>query len=310
MEITTLLDIHTRAELYRWFEENHASAKEFWIRVNRSAKDVPGVIRYDDAVEVALCFGWIDSTLKRLDGGKPVQRFSPRRKGSNWCGRNLSRCRRLIALGQMTPAGLALLPNGNKLIAFLLGILFLVGCGDAGIKEAVAEQLQLYPESRVQDVYKSFCQDNLGPGHLIPNPDDAKAYLLSELEQYRSDLDSALYEKPALRFVPVGDCGNYVRVDLSVVLDGQIDSETLLDAFVRSANEGRTITAQQWKRKWRRVAAVLRRSFPDIPEASADLAAIDSLISEGHLILHHSEAFANAYHPHYRIVARELLEQE
>ena len=120
MEITTLLDIHTRAELYRWFEENHASAKEFWIRVNRSAKDVPGVIRYDDAVEVALCFGWIDSTLKRLDGGKPAQRFSPRRKGSNWCGRNLSRCRRLIALGQMTPAGLALLPKMIEVVAAVI----------------------------------------------------------------------------------------------------------------------------------------------------------------------------------------------
>lgn len=112
MEITLLLEISSREELYRWFQENHAKVPEFWLRVNRSAADCPGVIRYADAVEMALCFGWIDSTLKRIDGGKPLQRFSPRRKGSHWCERNLERCRRLIETGEMTPAGRALLPQG------------------------------------------------------------------------------------------------------------------------------------------------------------------------------------------------------
>ena len=111
MEVTTLLDIHTREELYRWYEENHDKAREFWIRSNRAGEECPGVLRYVDAVEVALCFGWIDSTQKRIDDGKPIQRYSPRRKGGNWCEHNLERCRRLIKLGEMTPAGLAVLPD-------------------------------------------------------------------------------------------------------------------------------------------------------------------------------------------------------
>ena len=111
MEVTNLLDIHTREELYAWYLENHATAKDFWLRVNRAVADCPGVIRYVDAVEVALCFGWIDSTMKRIDDGKPVQHFTPRRKGSNWCEQNLVRCRRLIKLGEMTPAGLAVAPD-------------------------------------------------------------------------------------------------------------------------------------------------------------------------------------------------------
>ena len=111
MEVTTLLDIHTREELYRWYQENHDRVREFWIRSNRAAEDCPGVVRYVDAVEVALCFGWIDSTQKRIDDGKPIQRYSPRRKGGNWCEHNLERCRRLIKLGEMTPAGLAVLPD-------------------------------------------------------------------------------------------------------------------------------------------------------------------------------------------------------
>ena len=129
MEITTLLDIHTREELYRWYQENHDKATDFWLRINRAEADCPGVVRYVDAVEVALCFGWIDSTMKRWGcqwqhhGGqqsecercaynqKPIQHFTPRRKGSNWCEQNLVRCRRLVETGEMTPAGLAVIPD-------------------------------------------------------------------------------------------------------------------------------------------------------------------------------------------------------
>ena len=106
-----LLDIHTREELYRWYEDNHDKEREFWLRINRAAADCPGVVRYVDAVEVALCFGWIDSTMKRIDDGKPIQHFTPRGKRSNWCEQNLVRCRRLVALGAMTPAGLAAIPD-------------------------------------------------------------------------------------------------------------------------------------------------------------------------------------------------------
>ncbi len=111
MEVTNLLNIGTRAELYQWYIDNHDTAKDFWLRVNRANAEYPGVIRYVDAVEVALCFGWIDSTQKRIDDGKPVQHYTPRRKGRNWCEQNIERCRRLIKIGEMTPAGLAVIPD-------------------------------------------------------------------------------------------------------------------------------------------------------------------------------------------------------
>ncbi len=195
---------------------------------------------------------------------------------------------------------------------FLLAAItsLLVSCQTDPTREAVQQQLQQYPESRVQDIYKSFCQDNLGPGHLIPDPESARAYLRSELQSYREDLDSARYEKPALRYLSVGDAGNYVRVDLSVVLDSLVDAETLLAAFVRSANEGKTLSVEEWREKWASVATVLRKDFPDIPEMESDLAAIDSLMAEGHFILHHSRIFNQTYHPHYRIVARDIFEKE
>lgn len=111
MEVTNLFDIHTREELYAWYLENHDKVSDFWIRVNRARKPYLGVVGYVDAVEVALCFGWIDSTQKRIDDGKPIQHFTPRRKGCNWCEQNIERCRRLIKIGEMTPAGLAVIPD-------------------------------------------------------------------------------------------------------------------------------------------------------------------------------------------------------
>ena len=112
MEVTNILDIIIREDLYSWFTQNHDKVREFWIRVNRSSKQEADVIGYVEAVEVALCFGWIDSTLKHIDAGKPFQRFSPRQKGGNWCQRNIDRCKRLIASGEMTEYGLAVIPEG------------------------------------------------------------------------------------------------------------------------------------------------------------------------------------------------------
>ena len=200
--------------------------------------------------------------------------------------------------------------NSIALIATALSLFLLTACQQHAIKDAIDAQLLQYPESRVTDIYKDFCQDNLGPGHLIPNPESARQYLLSELNEYREDFDSARYDKPLLRYITVGDKHNYVRVDLSVVLDGLIDEDTLLDAFVRSANEGHVLSEKAWIKKWKRIAAVIKRHFPDIPGAEADLAEIESLMDEGNLILHHSEAFSKAYTPHYRIVASDIFEKD
>ena len=195
-------------------------------------------------------------------------------------------------------------------ISAALSLFLLAACQQAAIKDAISSQLAQYPETRVTDIYKNFCQDNLGPGHLIPDPESARAYLLSELQEYRDDLDSARYTKPQARFVPLGDKHNFVRVDLSAVLDGLIDEETLLNAFVLSANEGNIVSEKAWVKKWHRVAAVIRRSYPDIPGAGTDLAALDSLVGAGNLIMHHSDAFNAAYHPHYRIVAEDIFNKE
>ena len=110
MEITLLLEFTQRQQLRDWLQENHAYAKECWVVMSR-AKNPVGVLPYLDVVEEALCFGWIDSTMKRLPDGRLAQRLSPRRKKSHWTELNKERCKRLIQEGKMTDAGLNVIPK-------------------------------------------------------------------------------------------------------------------------------------------------------------------------------------------------------
>ena len=110
-EITTLLEYSERSQLRAWLKENHSKEKECWVVMSRSKTPLPGILPYIDVVEEALCFGWIDSTLKKLPDGRLAQRLSPRRKKSHWTELNKERCRRLIQEGKMTDAGLNVIPE-------------------------------------------------------------------------------------------------------------------------------------------------------------------------------------------------------
>ena len=116
MTITQLLEYDNRAQLREWFETNHTTAKEVWIATTRSLRknDLPQ-LAYLEVVEEALCFGWIDSTTKRLPDGRLAQRLSPRHKNSHWTELNLRRCQDLIARGLMTKNGLQVIPSDGVL---------------------------------------------------------------------------------------------------------------------------------------------------------------------------------------------------
>lgn len=106
MEVGKTLRARTRGEWRRWLQKNHASASEVWLVYHRKASGKP-FVAYADAVEEALCFGWIDSIAKPLAEGARAQRFSPRRAGSKLSELNKERARRMVERGLMTPAGLA-----------------------------------------------------------------------------------------------------------------------------------------------------------------------------------------------------------
>jgi len=99
------LYISNRKEWRKWLKENHGNIKEVWLIYY---KKHTGKLRipYDDAVEEALCYGWIDSTVKRIDDEKYRQKFTPRNDKSNWSEHNKKRVAKMIKQGKMTKAGM------------------------------------------------------------------------------------------------------------------------------------------------------------------------------------------------------------
>jgi uncharacterized protein YdeI (YjbR/CyaY-like superfamily) len=100
------LQVKDRESWRAWLEKNHSLEKEIWLVHYKKHVAKPG-ISYEDAVEEALCFGWIDGMLRRVDEEKHVLRYSPRRRGSIWSESNKKRAERMIEQGRMTEAGLA-----------------------------------------------------------------------------------------------------------------------------------------------------------------------------------------------------------
>jgi uncharacterized protein YdeI (YjbR/CyaY-like superfamily) len=100
------LTLASAAEWERWLERNHDSSDGAWLRIAKkgSAKTT---ITIGEALDLALCFGWIDSRREGLDDDYYLQRYSPRRARSNWSRINVGKVEELTAAGRMRPAGLA-----------------------------------------------------------------------------------------------------------------------------------------------------------------------------------------------------------
>ena len=109
MEITQTFTPYSRGAWRRWLENHHNKATEIWL-VHYKSHTGRRTIRYEEAVEEALCFGWIDGLVKRIDDARYAQRYTPMRNTSKWSALNLQRVTELMREGKMMKAGLSRLP--------------------------------------------------------------------------------------------------------------------------------------------------------------------------------------------------------
>lgn len=105
IEIKDAIYAANREQWRAWLDAHYADKTEAWLLLYKKGASTPSVT-YSEAVEEALCFGWIDSMIKGVDTEKYTQRFTPRRKGSDWTPANTALGERLIQEGRMKPAGL------------------------------------------------------------------------------------------------------------------------------------------------------------------------------------------------------------
>lgn len=104
--ITETLCPKTLFEWREWLAKHHATKSEIWI-VFYKKHTGKQIAPYQDIVDEALCFGWIDGIEKRIDDERYALRFTPRKKKSNWSATNIARYKKLLKAGKITPAGAA-----------------------------------------------------------------------------------------------------------------------------------------------------------------------------------------------------------
>lgn len=168
----------------------------------------------------------------------------------------------------------------------------------AHINGAIAK----YPLITLSDIYKGAFQDFMGPAHIIPDRESARAYIAREIENAGS-LSGELYE-------PCSWMGNYYRVNLSVIKMGLVSLDTFTDAFVKSAKGIDSLLVKEWQGIWESALPAIREAAPEIEGFREDSARISTLLQQGKYVIHHSDIFNATYHPHYRIMEKNIFEKE
>ncbi len=115
MEIGETLLVHSAQEWRAWLAQHHRDRQEIWLIYYKKTAGKAG-ISYEESVEEALCFGWIDGAIKGIDADTYAGRFTPRRAKSPWSESNRARVARLLREGRMAEAGLAALPADARLL--------------------------------------------------------------------------------------------------------------------------------------------------------------------------------------------------
>ena len=192
----------------------------------------------------------------------------------------------------------------KKAILIVIGLLFIIIISAQDIEGFVNRQLEIYPKSRLLDIYKSSFQDYMGAEHLISDRQRVKAYLDEELQT------TSLNDLMPWYFESCGVNGQYIRVSIRAIKENLIAEDMLLDAFVRSANIDKRPTVESWRDRWHKIIGTIDQMNLNLPNYQQDREFIDSVLSVGRYAISHSQEYREAYRPHYRIVEKSIFENE
>ena len=181
--------------------------------------------------------------------------------------------------------------------------LFLSSCSQQpSAREAfVRSYLERYPEATLQDIYKGSFQDVFGPAHILTNREAVIRYINHEIKSAEK-FEEADY-------IPCGWQGNFLQVNLKVIADGRVPLDTFVDAFMASANGIDTTLTQAFVEDWKLIQQAVRTASPHLEGFSEDSTLLVHLLQEGKYVVHHSRKFNEHYHPHYRIIRKDLFEK-
>ncbi|MBN2050753.1 MAG: hypothetical protein JW760_09940 [Spirochaetales bacterium] len=165
------------------------------------------------------------------------------------------------------------------------------------VLKAVQSQMLRYPESSLQDIYKSFFQDAYGPGHLLKDREKARRYFNQELTTMKSHG----------RYVaePCG-CGcNFFRVPMDLILGGLVSSDDYFSAFLAGVEGFITPDPVEWRKTWSTILEIIRPLQGMIKNNLKETETISAALNRGDYVMHHSLQYQKNYDPHYRIISSQ-----
>lgn len=192
----------------------------------------------------------------------------------------------------------------KKGLLISIALIFSVAISAQDVEGFINRQMQTYPKSRLLDIYKSCFQDYMGAEHLVSDRQRVKAYLDEELNTISlDDLMPWYYE-------PCGIDSSYYRVSIRATKESLVSEDLLLNAFIRSANSEKRPSVESWSERWHKIIGTIDQMKLDLPNYQEDKQFIDSVLYVGKYAISHSPDYREAYHPHYRIVERNIFEKE
>ena len=192
----------------------------------------------------------------------------------------------------------------KKGLLISIALIFSVAISAQDVEGFINRQMQTYPKSRLLDIYKSCLQDYMGAEHLVSDRQRVKAYLDEELNTISlDDLMPWYYE-------PCGIDSSYYRVSIRAIKESLVSEDLLLNAFIRSANSEKRPSVESWSERWHKIIGTIDQMKLDLPNYQEDKQFIDSVLYVGKYAISHSPDYREAYHPHYRIVERNIFEKE
>lgn len=169
-------------------------------------------------------------------------------------------------------------------------------------KYRLAKYRELFPESTLKDIYKTCFQDNFGPAHIV---DDTAAIAAGITEEINN---ADTMGGPDYCYTGVN--GNFVCVNLQMVQQQRLPLSLLVSALQRSMHQVNAPTVEHWKCMWQQLLPVAVQLLPPTPLVATDSAYIAHRLQQGEVTGRHSELYNHSYHFHYRIIQRQLFENE
>lgn len=188
------------------------------------------------------------------------------------------------------------------ILAIIILTFISTGCANKeqrAIRHAVERQMEYYPKSTLLDLYKSFFQDNFGPGHIVNDTAAARRYIEREIAN-ATEYDRHYYE-------PAGRGENFYRVSLATVSDSIVPMEVFCEAFFASVKDIKPVDIKEWQEEWAHINEIIGKMKLNLPDYEKDSATLDSLLNAGEYAYHHSHNYTRLYSPHYRLIKKEIF---